>query len=100
MVFIYLVSLGLTHLNPSFFYLSLVSMGFILGFMANESFFKEDSASQNKYPITEGDTLANIRNDSYFRKMPIGPPPSLHPWGEEKDQKCTCPTLESPGDRN
>lgn len=76
-VFVYLISLGLTHLNSSFIHLTFVSMGFIWGFMANECFFKEDRFTyQSKYPITEGNTLANIRTNS-FRQMPSEPPPSL-----------------------
>lgn len=38
---IYLISLGLTNLNPSWIYLAILSAGFVLGFMANESFFQE-----------------------------------------------------------
>lgn len=96
-VLVYLISIGLTHLNPSFIALTLISMGFVLGFMANESFFnRDDSMSTNytkpKYPITEGNTLSNIRT-SCDRQMPTDPPPSLskeesfHPafdLGEEK----------------
>lgn len=42
--FIYLISIGLTYLHPSFIALTLISMGFIFGFMANEGFF----TSRNK----------------------------------------------------
>lgn len=58
-------------------------MGFILGFMANETFFDRRNDSRftdhQKSPIiiTEGDTLSNIRTDNCCRKMPNGPPPSL-----------------------
>lgn len=93
--FVYLVSIGLTHLNPSFIALTLISMGFILGFMANESFFnRDDSMSTNytktKYLITEGDTLSNIRtNCESCRKMPTDPPPSLSKKEEEMNEKET-----------
>lgn len=80
-VLVYLISIGLTHLNPSFIALTLISMGFIFGFMANECFFNgKDSKDYwvypNPYPITEGDTLSNIRTN-YDRQMPSDPPPSL-----------------------
>lgn len=78
-VLLYLILIGLTHLSPHFVPLVLISMGFILGFMANETFFKEDGFTfNNKYSIIEGDTLSNIRtNCKSCRKMPSDPPPSL-----------------------
>lgn len=76
---IYLISIGLTYVNPNFIVMSLISMGFIFGFMANESFFKDEFTSNEKpsiIPITEGNTLSNIKTN-YSRQMPIDPPPSL-----------------------
>lgn len=80
-VFVFLISLTLTHVHVGFVALSLVSMGFIWGFLANESFFESKSMDfwthrAPKYPITEGDTLSNTRV-SHGRKMPSDPPPSL-----------------------
>jgi hypothetical protein len=90
-VIIYLVSLGLTHLNENFIHLSMISMGFIWGFMANECFFdRKDSKdldywvfpnpkwvyTKPKFAITEGDTLSNIKTDRN-RQVPIDPPPFL-----------------------
>ena len=59
-------------------------MGFIFGFMANESFFNRDDSKNSdlwvhpnpKFPITEGDALSNIRTNC-DREMPSDPPPSL-----------------------
>lgn len=82
--FVYLISIGLTHLNQSFAALTLISMGFIFGFMANESFFNRDDSKLDKFPITEGACLSNIKSAENFRKMPVAPPPSLSkkPGGE------------------
>lgn len=41
LVVIYLSSLYLTHVNTQFDYLALGSVAFLLGFMANEKFFRE-----------------------------------------------------------
>lgn len=88
-VFVYLASIGLTHLNPSFIALALISMGFIFGFMANEIFFKEDRVTSiNKYSITEGNTLANIRTHSCCQ-MPSEPPSSLSKKEEKMSEKET-----------
>lgn len=46
---IYLISLGLTNLNPSWIYLAILSAGFVLGFMANESFFSTPYQPLSKY---------------------------------------------------
>lgn len=75
-VFVYLVLLGLTHLNESFIFLSFVSMGFIWGFMANECFFDGDP-KRERFPITEGTCLSNIKSAEKVRNMPGEPPPAL-----------------------
>lgn len=88
--FVYLISIGLTHLNESFIVLTLIFMGFIFGFMANESFFNRDDSKNSdfwvhprpKFPITEGDALSNIRT-GHGREMPVDPPPSLSKKEEE-----------------
>ena len=38
---LFLITVGLTHINEDFIFLALIIMGFIWRFMANESFFKE-----------------------------------------------------------
>lgn len=109
---VYLISIGLTHLNPSFIALTLISMGFILGFMANECFFdRKDSKDLDywvypnpKYPITEGNMLSNIRTNC-DRKMPSDPPPSLskkesfHPAFDPDEEKVKISlTFDAQGD--
>jgi hypothetical protein len=97
---IYLISIGLTHINENFIFLVLIIMGFILGFMANESFFKEsklDSKLNNykKYAVTEGDMLSNIRTTDSYREVPSGPPPSLSKNSEIERLKLTDKEIEA-----
>lgn len=85
-VLVYLVSIGLTYLNPLFCVLTLISAGFLSGFLANQMFFNtnnNDLRPNIKYPITEGDTLSNIRTNC-DRQMPSGPAPSLSKKEEEQ----------------
>lgn len=87
-VFVYLASLGLTHLNQSFALLSFLSMGFIWGFMANECLFDRTDPKLEKFPITEGACISNIKSE-HFRQMPSDPPPSLSKKQGEYDFSLT-----------
>lgn len=41
---LFIISIVLSHLNMTFSYLGLIFMGFIWGFMANESFFNRNDS--------------------------------------------------------
>lgn len=85
---VFLVSIGLTYLNPLFCVLTLISAGFLSGFLANKTFFNTDNNDLYpiKYPITEGNTLSNIRTNC-DRQMPSGPAPSLSKKEEQMNEK-------------
>ena len=93
---LFLITVGLTHINEDFIFLVLIIMGFIWGFMANESFSKDSKLNNyKKYAVTEGDTLANIRTTDSYREMPSGPPPSLSKNAEIKSLKLTDKEIEA-----
>jgi hypothetical protein len=87
-VLVFLISIGLTYLNPLFCILTLISAGFLSGFLANQTFFNMDNKDypNPKYPITEGNTLSNVRTN-FDRQMPSDPPPSLSKKEEEMNEK-------------
>lgn len=86
-VLVFLISIGLTYLNPLFCILTLISAGFLSGFLANQTFFNIDNKDypDPKYPITEGNTLSNVRTN-FDRQMPSDPPPSLSKKEEEMNE--------------
>jgi hypothetical protein len=93
---LFLITAGLTRINEDFIFLVLIIMGFIWGFMANESFFKDSKLNNyKKYDLTEGDMLSNIRTTDSYREVPSGPPPSLSKNAEIKSLKLTTEEREA-----
>jgi hypothetical protein len=97
---LFLITVGLTHIKEDFIFLVLIIMGFIWGFMANESFFKESKLDSKlndykKYAVTEGDMLSNIRTRDSYREVPSGPPPSLSKDAEIERLKLTDKEIEA-----
>lgn len=75
---LFIISIVLSHLNMTFSYLGLIFMGFIWGFMANESFFNRNDSKDWVAPATpEGNTVATLSTikTDYNRQIPIDPLP-------------------------